>query len=106
MPMGGDGFRVQPEAISRYASAVREQAGQLAQIQSAISRIVISGDAFGHLPNAGHLAQTYQDHADANRRNLADLITALSQTAEGLGTTARSYAQQDQALTAGLGGGQ
>ena len=106
MPMGGEGFRVQPEAISRYASAVGEQAGQLSQIQSAISRIVISGDAFGHLPNAGHLSQIYQEHADANRKNLADLITALNQTAEGLNTTAQGYAQQDQAVSSGLGGGQ
>ncbi len=104
--MGDAGIQAQPEAISRYASAVSEQDGQLSQIQSRISSIVISGDAFGKLPNAHHLLQMYNEHADANRKNLSDLVEAMNQTSEGLNATAQSYAQHEQELGASLGGGQ
>ncbi|AUG77980.1 hypothetical protein CFP65_3176 [Kitasatospora sp. MMS16-BH015] len=104
--MGGQGFRVQPEALGRYASVVGEQNGQLGQARSAVAGIALSGSAFGHLPNAAHLHQMYNQHAEANGQNLADLIEALGMTAEGLNATVDSYAQHDQELAAGLGGGQ
>lgn len=104
--MGDAGFQVHPEAISRYASVVGEQDGQLAQAQSRISGIQLSGSAFGHLPNAGHLHQMYNDHAEAARQNLNDLIGALKGTAEALNGTAQTYTQHEQELSAGLGGGQ
>lgn len=104
--MGDAGFRAQPEAISRYGSSVGEQNGQLSQVQSVVSGIVISGGAFGKLPNAHHLSAMYQEHADANRKNLSDLIEALNQTAQGLDQTARNYTEHDQQVSSGLGGGQ
>lgn len=104
--MGDSGFRVQPDAIGRYASKVTEQFEQLEQVQAALAGIVISSDAFGHLPNAQNLAQTYQEHATASRQNLTDLTQALTGTADGLTYTAQSYAEQDQAISSGLGGGQ
>ncbi|WP_441245473.1 hypothetical protein [Kitasatospora sp. McL0602] len=81
-----------------------EQSGQLSQASSAVSGISLSGSAFGHLPNAGHLHQMYSEHADANRKNLADLVDAMNQTASGLTSTAQNYAQHDQQLSEGLGG--
>ena len=104
--MGDTGFRVQPEAISGYAGTVTGQFEQLERIQSAIAGIVISSDAFGHLPNAQNLAQVYQEHAQASSQNLSDLGQALSGTADGLNYTAQNYAEQDSALSSGLGGGQ
>ncbi|GAA2269254.1 MULTISPECIES: hypothetical protein [Kitasatospora] len=85
---------------------VGDQDGQLSQVQSRVSGITISGDAFGKLPNAHHLLQEYNDHVDANRKNLADLIEALNQTSEALNGTAQNYLQHEQELGAGLGGGQ
>ncbi|MGK4579498.1 hypothetical protein [Kitasatospora sp. HPMI-4] len=85
---------------------VAEQDGQLSQVQSRISGITISGDAFGKLPNAGHLLQQYNEHADASRKNVADLIEALNQTSDALNGTAQNYLQHEQELGAGLGGGQ
>ncbi len=104
--MGDTGFRVEPEAISRYASTVSEQLEQLQQIQSAVSGITISSDAFGHLPNAQNLAHTYQEHASASRQNIQLLGEALSGTVGGLRATAQNYAEQDHAIGSGLGGGQ
>ncbi|MDH6577980.1 type VII secretion target [Kitasatospora sp. MAP5-34] len=104
--MGDTGFRVQPGAISGYAATVTGQSEQLGQIQSATAGIAISADAFGHLPNAQNLAQVYQEHASASSQNLNDLVQALTGTADGLNYTAQNYAEQDQAISAGLGGGQ
>ncbi|GAA2148233.1 hypothetical protein GCM10009760_39970 [Kitasatospora kazusensis] len=104
--MGDTGFRAQPDSISGYAATVAGQAEQVGQIQSAVSGIAISSDAFGHLPNAQNLAQVYQEHADASRQNLADLLQALTGTADGLNYTAQNYAEQDRAISSGLGGGQ
>jgi uncharacterized protein YukE len=104
--MGGTGFRVQPEALDRYASVVGDQSGQLSQARSAVANITLSGSAFGHLPNAGNLHQQYTQHAEASAQNLADLIEALGTTGQGLSATSESYNQQDQAIVQGLGGGQ
>ncbi|MER6053162.1 hypothetical protein K2224_34465 (plasmid) [Streptomyces sp. BHT-5-2] len=104
--MGDSGFRVDPEAIGNYASSVRDQVGQLGQIQSAVSAIRISSDAFGHLPNAQNLASMYSEHAEANRKNLSDLVEALTSTAEGLTSTSQNYAEHDREVSASFGGGQ
>ncbi|KJK56146.1 type VII secretion target [Saccharothrix sp. ST-888] len=104
--MGDTGFRVQPEALGRYASTTTEQQEQLARAQMAISGIAVSPDAFGHLPNAQNLAQTYREHADASRQNLSDLMEALTGTATGLNHSAQNYAEHDQAISTTLGGGQ
>lgn len=104
--MGDTGFRVQPDALGRYASTITEQLDQLSRVQSAIAGIVISPDAFGHLPNAQNLAHTYQEHADASRQNLNDLSEALTGTADGLNHAAENYAAHDQEISSALGGGQ
>ncbi|MFD9127986.1 hypothetical protein [Kitasatospora sp. NPDC059571] len=84
---------------------ITEQLEQLQRIQSATAAISISSDAFGHLPNAQHLAQAYQEHASAGSQNLADLGEALSGTSEGLTYTARNYAEHEQSISAVYGGG-
>lgn len=104
--MGDTGFQVHPEAISRYASAVGEQDGQLSQTQSRISGIALSGEAFGKLPDAGQLLQQYNEHAEAARQNIADLVQLLNGTSEALNTTAQNYVQHEQELGAILGSGQ
>lgn len=104
--MGDTGFRVQPEALGRYASMITEQLEQLQRILSATAAITVSSDAFGHLPNAQNLAQTYQEHASASGQNISDLGQALSGTSEGLTYTARNYAEQEQSIGAVYGGGQ
>lgn len=104
--MGDTGFQVHPEAIDRYASVVAEEVGQLEQVQSRISGISLSADAFGKLPDAGQLVQQYTEHADDARKNLADLIDVLNSTAEALKSTAQNYVQHEQELGATLGGGQ
>ncbi|QHC25156.1 type VII secretion target [Streptomyces sp. GS7] len=102
--MGDSGFRVDPEAIGSYSSTVRDQVEQLGQIQSAVSAIRLSSSAFGHLPNAQNLAETYNAHADASRQNLTDLLNALTGTSEGLTYTTQNYAEHDQAVSASFGG--
>ncbi|PNE38661.1 MULTISPECIES: type VII secretion target [Streptomyces] len=104
--MGDSGFRVEPEAIGSYASTVRDQVEQLGTIQSAVAGIQISSTAFGHLPNAQNLAETYKEHAEASRQNIADLVSALTNTAEGLHFTAQNYAEHDQAVSSSFGGAQ
>ncbi|MFI2190933.1 type VII secretion target [Streptomyces sioyaensis] len=102
--MGDSGFRVDPEAIGSYASTVREQLEQLGRIQSAVSAIRISSSAFGHLPNAQNLAETYNEHAGASRQNLTDLVNALTSTADGLTYTTQNYAEHDRSVSASFGG--
>ncbi len=98
--MGDSGFRVDHETIGSYASTVQAQMEQLSQIQSAVSAIRLSSTAFGHLPNAQNLAEQYNEHADASRQNLSDLVDALSNTADGLTYTAQNYAEHDREVSA------
>ena len=93
-----------PEAIKRYASTNTEQFHELGRIRSAIAGTTISSTAFGHLPNAQNLAHAYQEHAEANRKNLADLAEVLQSTAQGLVATAQNYVEHEHAISSGLGG--
>lgn len=102
----GDGFRVDPEAITRYASTTSDQYQELDWIQSSVADITISSSAFGHLPNAQNLAQTYQTYAQAARKNLADLSQALQSTGQGLNATAQNYEEHERETGASFGGGQ
>ncbi|WP_371478661.1 type VII secretion target [Kitasatospora sp. NBC_00315] len=95
-----------PEAVNRYGGTVSEELGQLQQVQSAVSGITVTADAFGHLPNAQNLASTYMEHAAASRQNVQVLAQALSGVVSGLRATAQNYAAQDRSIGGGFGGGQ
>ncbi|KDN86280.1 hypothetical protein [Kitasatospora cheerisanensis] len=92
-------------ALDRYASLLAEQSEQLSRIASATAAITISSDAFGHLPNAQHLASAYQDHAGASRENLGDLGHAVNGTSEGLASVSRNYTDHEEQLSRTMGGG-
>ncbi|MEV4557581.1 hypothetical protein AB0K51_11365 [Kitasatospora sp. NPDC049285] len=96
---------MEPEALDRYSQLLAEQSEQLSRIAAATAAITISSDAFGHLPNAQHLASAYQEHASASRQNLGDLGEAVTGTSDGLAHVAQTYTDHEQQLSAGLGGG-
>ncbi|MGW4383734.1 hypothetical protein [Kitasatospora sp. NPDC004531] len=102
--MGDSGFRVEPGALDRYASLLQEQSEQLSRIASATAAITISSDAFGHLPNAQHLASAYQEHASANRENLGALGSAVGGTSDGLTSVSRNYQDHEEYVVRTMGG--
>ncbi|MFJ5231718.1 hypothetical protein ACIQBJ_17710 [Kitasatospora sp. NPDC088391] len=96
---------MEPGALDRYSALLAEQAELLDRIASATAAISISSDAFGHLPNAQHLASAYQEHASASRENLGGLGRAVHGTSQGLTGVAQNYTENEQYLGSTMGGG-
>jgi len=103
--MGDNGFQVEPSALDRYSSLLAEQAEQLNRIAAATAAITISSDAFGHLPNAQHLASAYQEHAVASRENVGLLGNAVDGTSRGLSGVSRNYTDHEEYLAGTMRGG-
>ncbi|MFF0392491.1 hypothetical protein ACFYS8_27905 [Kitasatospora sp. NPDC004615] len=103
--MGDGGFRVEPGALDRYASLLAEQSELLSRIASATAAITISSNAFGHLPNAQHLASAYQEHANANKENVGVLGNAVNNTSEGLAGVSQNYMDHEDHVVRTMGGG-
>ncbi|BAJ27882.1 MULTISPECIES: hypothetical protein [Kitasatospora] len=103
--MGDSGFQVEPGALERYSSLLAEQAEQLERIAAATAAITISSDAFGHLPNAQHLAAAYQEHAGASRENVGVIGSAVNGSAHGLSGVSRNYTDHEDYLAGTMGGG-
>ncbi|BFV57103.1 hypothetical protein KCMC57_up22070 [Kitasatospora sp. CMC57] len=102
--MGEQGFRVQPEALRSYGRLIQAQSEQIAQIRSSLASVSLASDDFGKLPNAQNLFQAYEEHAQAEQQNFADLIEILGDTAQGLDYSASNYESQDSAVEAVYGG--
>ncbi|MGD3107978.1 hypothetical protein [Streptomyces sp. YGL11-2] len=94
-----------PDAFDTYKNVLESQREELTQIQSKLSSVTLSSDAFGHLPDAQNLFTAYEEHATAERQNLPDLMAILQHAAEGLHATSESYQAQDSETAAGFGGG-
>ncbi|QKW19151.1 hypothetical protein HUT16_08825 [Kitasatospora sp. NA04385] len=103
--MGDSGFRVEPSALDRYSSLLAEQAEQLGRIAEATAAITISSDAFGHLPNAQHLASAYQEHAVASRENVGLIGSAVDGSSQGLAGVSRNYTDHEDHVVGTMGGG-
>ncbi|OKJ08301.1 hypothetical protein [Kitasatospora sp. CB01950] len=97
---------MEPGALDRYASLLAEQSEQLSRIASVTAAITISSDAFGHLPNAQHLASAYEEHASANRENIGALGSAVNGTSEGLTGVSQNYQDHEDYVVRTMGGGQ
>jgi uncharacterized protein YukE len=94
-----------PEALEAYRRVISDQRAEIAKIQSALASVQLTSDAFGHLPDAQNLYAAYQEHADAEKENLADLREVLAHAAHGLDVTAQNYQEQDDEIATGFGGG-
>ncbi|MFC8722777.1 hypothetical protein [Kitasatospora sp. NPDC057198] len=103
--MGDNGFEVEPSVLDRYSSLLAEQAEQLNRIAAATAAITISSDAFGHLPNAQHLATAYQEHAGASHENVGLLGNAVNGTSRGLAGVSRNYTDHEEYVAGTMGGG-
>lgn len=104
--MGDSGFRVEPGALDRYASLLAEQSEQLSRIASATASITIASNAFGHLPNAQHLASAYQEHANASQQNVDKLGSAVDGTSQGLSGVSENYVAHEEYVARVMGGAQ
>ncbi|MEV7217102.1 hypothetical protein AB0O31_28920 [Kitasatospora cineracea] len=103
--MGDTGFRVEPEVLTGYASVLDTQAERIAQIRSALAGVQLSSEAFGKLPGSGELHGSYQEHAEAEQENFADLIELLDATGEGVRFTVDNYESNEQDTAEVYGGG-
>ncbi|GLW56677.1 WXG100 family type VII secretion target [Kitasatospora phosalacinea] len=103
--MGDTGFRVEPEALTAYAAVLDAQAERIGQIRSALAGVRLSSEDFGKLPGSGELHDSYQEHADAEQENFADLIELLDATGEGLRATVDNYETNEQDTAEVYGGG-
>ncbi|WP_282202652.1 hypothetical protein [Kitasatospora fiedleri] len=104
--MGDTGFRVEPEALTGYAAVLDAQAERIAQIRSALAGVQLSSEAFGKLPGSGELYGSYQEHAEAEQENFADLLDLLDGTAEGVRFAVDNYESNEHETAAVYGGGQ
>ncbi|MFJ4681175.1 MULTISPECIES: hypothetical protein [unclassified Kitasatospora] len=104
--MGDTGFRVEPEALTGYAAVLDAQAERIAQIRSALAGVQLSSEAFGKLPGSGELHGSYQEHAEAEQENFADLLDLLDGTAEGVRFAVDNYESNEHETAAVYGGGQ
>ncbi|WP_344447416.1 hypothetical protein, partial [Kitasatospora nipponensis] len=82
--MGEQGFRVEPGALRAYAALIDAQAERIAEIQSRLASVPLNSNDFGKLPDAQNLFEAYQEHAEAEQQNFADLREVLTGSAEGL----------------------
>ncbi|MDR3035818.1 MAG: hypothetical protein LBV78_22430 [Kitasatospora sp.] len=103
--MGDTGFRVEPEVLTGYASVLDTQAERIAQIRAALAGVQLSSEAFGKLPGSGELHGSYQEHAEAEQENFADLIELLDATGEGVRFTVDNYESNEQDTAEVYGGG-
>lgn len=103
--MGDQGYRVEPGAITQYAALIDAQAERIAEIRSRLSSVSLNANDFGKLPNAQDLFDAYQEHAEAEQKNFADLLEIMADTAEGLNDTADNYATTDSDIASVYGGG-
>ncbi len=103
--MGDSGFQVEPSVLDRYSSLLAEQAEQLRRIAEATAAITLSSDAFGHLPNAQHLASAFQEHAGTGRENVGLLGDALHGSAQGLSGVSRNYTDHEEYVAGTMSGG-
>jgi hypothetical protein len=103
--MGDSGFSAHPDALTAYGRIITDQRAEIARIQSGLASVRLTSDAFGHLPDAQNLHSAYQEHADAEKENLAALREVLAHAAHGLEVTAQNYRDQDEEIAAGFGGG-
>ena len=104
--VGGEGFRVHPDALKSYDKAIQGQMEQIARIWPQLAAVPLSSDDFGKLPNAHNLYEAYHEHVQAERDNFADLLKLLRDTGEGLQASATNYESQDAHVDAVFGGGQ
>ncbi|WP_405011394.1 WXG100 family type VII secretion target [Kitasatospora sp. NBC_01539] len=102
--MGEHGFRVQPEALRAYAAVIRGQAEQITQIRSRLASVRLTSTDFGKLPGSQDLFGAYQEHAEAEQQNFADLQDILLDTADGLRFSAENYEEHEAAVADGYGG--
>lgn len=103
--MGEPGFRVHPDALTRYATVIDAQREEISYVRSKLAAVSVPSDAFGHLPDAQLLYQAYHEHAEAEQQNLADLLEALKATVHGLTISAEAYRDHEHQLESGFGGG-
>ncbi|WP_405019329.1 type VII secretion target [Kitasatospora sp. NBC_00070] len=103
--MGEQGFRVEPGALRAYAALVEAQAERIAEIQSRLASVTLNSNDFGMLPDAQNLYEAYEEHAEVEQQNFADLGELLTDTAEGLQHSADNYESHDTAIASVYGGG-
>jgi hypothetical protein len=97
-----DGFRVDPDAVLRYAVTAEQHQGDLPRAASAIAHVNIPHGAFGKLPGSEELHSAYREYAGAAEQNIKALADIVGDVAGGLRSVAGNYLHNEQALSQGL----
>ncbi|GAA0655606.1 hypothetical protein GCM10010193_02520 [Kitasatospora atroaurantiaca] len=93
--MSGE-YRVDPEALRRFARTSAERSDKLRAIRSELGSHMLAPDAFGKLPESAEIGRHYQERAEAALDNLtsaADTMERINTHSEDL---ARSYERAEQ----------
>ncbi|MCB5909012.1 hypothetical protein [Streptomyces pinistramenti] len=96
------GYRVHPDALHTYATAIDRAADRVSQITSSIGAIRVPADAFGKLPDADGLFRSYEDHADTDVQDCKDLADILRHTADGPTHSALHHEDSEQVTVSSI----
>lgn len=100
----GDGFRVDPDAILKYAATAEKHHGDIPRVAAALAHVNVPAGAFGKLPDSDELHSAYREHASAAEHNVHDLAGVIEDVAEKLRGVAGEYLRHELALQQGLNG--
>ena len=100
----GDGFRVDPDVLLKYAAQAEQHLDDIPRVASAIAHITVPNGAFGKLPDSDELHSAYREHAAAAEQNVSDLVSVLADVAKGLRDVGGQYVSYEYELGQGLDG--
>ncbi|MFE1320484.1 type VII secretion target [Kitasatospora phosalacinea] len=107
--MAGE-FRVDPDALRRFARTSNERAERLRAIRSELGAHQLSVSAFGKLPEADETGRDYVERSEAAIENAGAAGDTMDRIAEYTEGMAAAYERADEAtgqdmraISAGLG---
>ena len=92
-------LEVQPEALTAFAAASRDRAGQFRELHRLFRDGHVARHAFGVMPASFSLAAAYEQQFEACLEGLEDGADVMATIAEGLRDTAEAYTGTDVANT-------